>query len=144
MDVEDIPAVVALLERVRSDSRYNLTFDAQGLTKVLVSATITPEMAVFVCLNRQGTIVGGLGAIVMAPMATKEVFAFEQFFVLDKTDRGLEPAMKLLNAYKAWATNLGAVVLNIYVDYGDDDERVARMLEHSGYRRQGIALRLEV
>jgi hypothetical protein len=143
--VEDVSRVVALCQHLHNDSRYNrLTYDAPKMAELLSVSTDSSSMACFVCVDSNDEIIGAIGGTVSQPGFARELLAHKQFFVLDPQARGFIQAKLLLRALEAWARSCGAIVLNLFIDYGPDDARVAKLCQRSGFVLQGIALTKEL
>lgn len=143
--VEDVPRVVELLQYMHNNSRYNrLTYDAPKMAELLTVAATADDMVCLVCVNSNNEIIGATGGIVSQPGFARELLAYKQFLVLDPQARGFVQAKLLLRALEEWARSRGAIVLNLFVDYGPDDARVARFCQRAGFVLQGIALTKEI
>lgn len=143
--VEDVLRVVELLEQLHNDSRYkSLTFDAPKLTELLAASALAEDMTTLLCVNDSNTIIGAIGGITIQPGFAKERIAYKQFFVLDPSHRGFIQAKLLLRAFENWARSCGATMCNLFIDYGPQDEGVAKLCERAGFVRQGIALTKEI
>jgi GNAT superfamily N-acetyltransferase len=136
----DIPGVIDLVKVNWADSRYrDLTFDDEGAYALLHMSLTSPSEQVFILLD--GTqVIGAIGALVVKMPWFKQKFASEQVFTIHPDHRGYKQAMLLLRAYKAWATERGAVLLTVSVDHGKHDERVAKLYERAGFRQNGYSL----
>lgn len=143
---QDIPQVVELAHTVYLNSRYNnFTFDREGLRSLFEFSLTATQAQVFVVIDDNDKLIGAIGAIVVKNPWFHELFAAEQFFAIDPSARGYRAAMLLLRAYKNWAVMSGARVLNVFVDHGKWDDRVAKLYKHAGFVRNGesLAMRIE-
>lgn len=137
--------MVELLEQLHNHSRYkHLTFDAPKMIELLSASSYAEDMICIVAIDRSEIVIGAIGGITMQPGFAKEKLAYKQFFVLDPEWRGYSQALQLLRALETWARSSGATMLNLFIDYNDQDNRVARLCERAGFLRQGIALTKEL
>lgn len=143
--VEDVPRVVELCEHLHNNSRYkSLTFDAPKMIQLLSASALSDDMICIVCEDSNNRVIGAIGGITMQPGFAKELLAYKQFFVLDPEARGFMQARLLLTALEDWARRSGAIMCNLFIDYGPDDQRVAQFCRRAGYVSQGIALTKEL
>lgn len=145
---DDIPATVALGERVHGMTRFaGQPFQPERVAAALryvLAHTPTgappgsPHKYVFlVAQDQQGQLVGGLIAVleqhIFSPMLTASVM---QYMVLPEARMGGH-AVRLLKALEQWCANRGVVEIGLGINSGGDFERVGRFVQRAGYTTTG-------
>ncbi|MFN0185634.1 MAG: N-acetyltransferase family protein [Aquabacterium sp.] len=138
----DIPALVALGRAMHDESpRWcRLAYDAEKVANTLRVLVGAPWGYVWVAEDADDQIVGGMVAAATAHWSSADLVATDlALFVAPAARGGLAP-VRLLRAYRAWAVNVGAKLVQVGITTGVQTEESAALMERVGFRRCGVVL----
>lgn len=138
--LHDIPALVALGQRMHAESRYSvLRFNDAKLGATLRQVLDSPTGFLWVATDEQG-LTGGLAAIAAPHWCSDDLVSSDlALFMVPEARGGLAPA-RLVTRYRQWAADLGVVLCDIGVTTGIQTEQTAKLLERLGFTRCGVIL----
>lgn len=136
----DIPALLDLGERMHDESpRFSrLRFSRARLhdtLRMLVDAPLG-----FVWVAEEDVLIGGMVAMASPHWASDDLVATDLALFIDPTRRGSLAPVRLVNRYRWWASEIGAVITQVGVTTGVHTEQTATLLERLGLKRCGILL----
>lgn len=138
----DIAALVALGRAMHDESpRWRrLEYDADKVTNTLRVLVVEPWGFVWVAEDADGQVVGGMVAAATAHWSSSDLVACDlALFVAPAARGGLAP-LRLLRAYRAWAHNVGAKLVQVGVTTGVHTDETVALMERCGFRRCGVVL----
>lgn len=137
----DIPALVALGRLMHAESPIysRLRFDADILARNLKAVMTSPHGFSQVC-EIDGELAGGMVAAAVPHWCSPDLVACDLALFIHPEHRGGTAAVRLLTAYRDWAGDTGAVLVQFGVMTGVNVERTQAMCERLGWERQGVVL----
>lgn len=138
----DIPELVALGRQMHGESpRWGvLTFDEARLETTLRSLIGSPMGFVWVAEDSAGEVIGGMVAVVCEHWCSADRVASDLALFMRMDCRGSIAPARLLRAYRAWAHEQGAKLVQVGVTTGVHADLTASMMERVGFRRCGVLL----
>lgn len=139
--LEDLPALLAIGEDMAAESpRYSrLRFNRDKLAHML-RLLIEAESG-FVRVVDDGC---GVAAVMVAMVAehwmSSDRHASDLALYVEPRARGTMAATELICAYRTWAQEQGAVLVQAGVTTGVFTEKTAQLYEHLGFKRCGVVL----
>jgi GNAT superfamily N-acetyltransferase len=133
----DIPALVGLGRDLHVDSRYGwMVYSASHAWRWLEQAIQRKDCCVIVAVEvadgTPGDLIGFLiGAATEYPFANDFVANIEFFYLVPARRRGLT-AMKMLTAFRRWATNRGVAEIALNNRYGTNERYLTRLFAKLG------------
>lgn len=127
--IDDVPALVAMGERMRGDTEYR-TRVKQNPAQMAATATMliqSPDGVVFVA-DKGSCIVGMFGAMAYPNPIDGQRVAGELFWWVNRESRG-SLGVRLLRSGERWAAGAGAIRLEMFAP----NERVAELYRRIGY-----------
>src|SRR5574341_594562 len=139
---DDIPALVALGDRIHHESpRWSrLRFSAAKLEDTLCAVEASDEGFLWVALDSQGEIIGGMVGIVCEHWCSHDLVASDLALFVAPEARGTMAPARLVRRYKAWAEFMGAKLTQVGVTTGVHTEQTAALFERLGLKRCGVIL----
>ena len=135
--INDLPALLALGERMHGESRYRvLAFSREKLRTTLQMLLTAPGGFLWVA-ERRGSIVGGLAAMCAQHWASDDLVATDLALFVAPEHRGGMAVRPLVEEYRGWARKLGAKLVDLGVSTGLDAERTAGLFDRVGFPRIG-------
>ncbi|HEY4117563.1 MAG TPA: GNAT family N-acetyltransferase [Byssovorax sp.] len=133
----DVHAVVALARRMHAEGAYAfLPFDATKVAaSVVASAALADRYAAIAV--RGGVIVGFLGGALTTYPFCNERLAHDVGFYVAPEARASSAAVRLIQAFRAWAVEQGAREVSLGVSSGVEVDRIERLYTRLGFRRMG-------
>lgn len=139
--LQDLPALLAIGQDMAAESpRYSrLRFSRDKLAAALTTLIPADWGFVRVIDGEQG-IVAVMLAAVTEHWISSDRCASDLALYVDPRARGTMAATELICAYREWAREQGAVLLQVGVTTGVHTEKTAQLYEHLGFVRCGIVL----
>lgn len=140
---DDVPALLALGERMHADSNFaSLAWDAAKMSALIEQLIGMPGGFVRVYVA-DGEVRGGMLAMACPHWCSADLVATDLALYVEPDSRGGLGAARLLAAYVGWAQvkgakmiQFGAVAPRLWCEV----ERIAKLAERVGFRRQGVVL----
>lgn len=138
---QDIPALLVLGERMHAESpRFcHLTFSRARTEQTLLNLIGNPNAFLWVAESEE-QVYGGLAAIAVPHWASEDLIATDLALFIDPARRGSLSAVRLVNCYRCWASELGAKIIQMGVTTQVNTEETAQLLERLGMTRCGVIL----
>lgn len=137
--LDDIPRMCEMAEAfIGSIDDPAVEFDGPGFATRMATYLQIPDFFVRVIDDGELGAVGGIGAFAGPHyLFVRPRMASEMFWWVEPDYRGGTAALRLIEAYEAWARDQGCEVVcfSAFVD----DPRVARLLDRRGYRHMESA-----
>ena len=135
----DIPRMLELGQEMHAESpRFSkLSFDPQRLRFALGFAI---DGHFCMVAEHDGQIIGGLAATITPHWFSPDLTACDMALFIAPEYRGGAAVVRLLNAYRKWATEKGSKMTLLGIMTGVDVEKTALSCERLGWRRAGIVL----
>ena len=136
----DLPALLALGERMHAESRYaRLRFSAARLEQTL-RAVLEAPLGFLRVVEIDGVVAGGMAAMACPHWASEDLVSTDLALFIAPDHRGGRTAALLVKRYRDWARAMGVVLPDIGVTTGVQTENTARLFEALGARRIGYVL----
>lgn len=133
--LNDMVDAMLLSSEAHARSSYaNLPFCIDDVAETL-ARHIAADDALAVCARRGGEFCGFILARLEKSMCGPARVAYDTALLV-RPGRGFA-ALRLIQAYRAWAERSGAARITIGVSSGIDIERAGRLLERAGFARVG-------
>ena len=134
----DLPRLVELGRAMHAESpRFSkLRFSAPKLAEQLCGLIISPDGFLQV-VERDGAIVGGLAGAISEHWCSPDKVAFDMALFINPDRRGGMAAAKLVDAFKTWAAENGAVHITLGISTGVMVEETARLYRAIGLKQFG-------
>ena len=141
--ISDMPRLLELGRRLLSESALSrFTFDFAKAADSLANI-ITGGGVVFVA-ERDGEIIGGFAGGVTELWYSKDKVGFDYSLFIQPGSRSGITAIKLVQAFEVWATELGAVELHLGISTGVNIDGTTRLYEHLGFQQVGPLFKKKV
>lgn len=140
--IDDLDTLVELGAEMAAESpRFSqLKFNAEKLRRTLYNLIDIPTGFVCVC-DDDGTVVGGIAAICAPHWASDDLVASDlALFVRRDMRRSGRIALRLIERYVSWATDRGAVLIQMGITTGVHPEATEALYEHAGLRWAGTLM----
>jgi GNAT superfamily N-acetyltransferase len=143
-EVQDIPALVEIGRLFHAEAEHFSKCDYSS-NKVIsfLENLLTNEDALVNVIERDGVIIGGMAAIIFQEWYSTDPLATDICVFILPEHRGSTAAAELIQSYKAWAKEKGAVYSLISVGSGINMERTQQLYEKLGARYIGPLLAIE-
>lgn len=138
--VDDIPAMVDLGKAIHAETRLaRFPFNPKRLTTQFESILSPPrsDFCVLVAEKETRGLVGGFWGQISQYYFSDALVATDYMFFVVPDLRGTPVAVRLIHAFRQWATNRGADEVCINMTTGIDIERFDRFLRHMGFTYTG-------
>lgn len=146
LDRKDFDRVVEILEQLHTVSRYkDIPFEKEVVLHVADFA-ISNKASYFakVIVDDNDVVIGGLHGYLTHFVFSKQRFVQDSVVFLDPSQGSFASAHALVEAFKAWAKERGAVMVNLGTSSGIDDERIGKLYETLGMRKCGELYSMEI
>lgn len=136
----DIPALLDLGERMHAESpRFSrLTFSRARLHDTLRMLIDNPLGFVWVAEEEQ--LIGGMVAMASPHWASTDLIATDLALFIEPSRRGSLAPVRLINRYRWWGREIGAVITQVGCTTGVETEKTAQLFERLGLTRCGVIL----
>lgn len=138
--VEDVPALVALGQRMHALTRFrSLDYKPAKVTQALTDAITKGQhkYVFFVATGGEGKVVGGLLGVLEQHIFSDQLTAsIVHFDVLPEARMGGH-GVRLLRAFETWCANRKVVEIAFGINSGEDLERLSAFASRLGYRKTG-------
>lgn len=141
----DIPAILSLGEKylggeLKETGHHTSDWDINKCANNLCESVYKEDVFLWVAVD-DGEVIGFLWATTheLAPWSSLKV-ASDYVFYVKQSKRGGLFGLRLIKAYKEWATSQGCREIRLSLASGINEERVARMYEHLGFEPFGTVL----
>lgn len=138
---EDVPALIELGRQVHAESRYAaLAYDEARLKQTLgglIDLQARGSHFVLLAEDGKGAVIGGLIGGLEPYFFTSALAAKSMLLWVAPAWRGSAAALRLINAFKLWATKKGAAEVCILVSSGVTIGRTDRFLRRLGFAQTG-------
>ena len=134
--VEDVPALVAIGERMHALTRFrNLDYRPDKVARALTDAITNGrhKYVFLVATGVDGRIVGGLLGVLEQHIFSDQLTASVMHFDVLPEARMGGHGVRLLKAFEAWCANRKVLEIGFGVNSGADLQRVGRFAERVGY-----------
>ena len=140
--LEDIPAILDLFDEAHKESPTygEFTPDYKRQYVTLTYRCTHPDSCFFVSDDLKAALIGHLEHV---PWGI-EIRAVSDFFYISKPQRGSSRAVRLVDAYEAWAQEKNVRKAYIGISTGIDVEGTIGFLEKLDYEVMGVTLSKEV
>ena len=137
MEPQDLAQLIAMGAEMHQTSNFqDMRFDRRQFAEFVVELIAGADHQVFLA-ERVGRIVGALLASVVKSYIGPDLVAHEHALFVRPEGRGSVAALRLLHAYRDWATERGARRISAGNSAGMDDEKYVKLLSHAGFQRAG-------
>lgn len=142
MRAQDLPDVAEICHRVYLESSYSkLPFDWKHLGLFLINVLSTPETQVAFVVEKNGKVIGVLGAYLVPYMFSPALLCQDFGIMVDKDYRGSSAGRRLVEAMEQWAKSKGAVEILPGISSGIQTDRTVKFFEKMGYKKAGTILK---
>ena len=133
---EDMKGLLDLGETAFEESPYykRFTQDFARQYKVIVACLQDPGTAIFVCDDFSGVLIGH---ITQQPWFVEPIAENDLFYIKPEV-RGSSRALRLLEAFEAWAVGKGVRHYSVSVSSGIQTDKTAGFLEKLGFEPNGL------
>lgn len=141
--ISDMPRLLELGQMLISESalsRFKFDF---GKASDSLANIITGGGVVFVA-EQDGEIIGGFAGGITELWYSREKIGFDYSLFVQPGRRNGLTAIKLVTAFEAWASELGAVELHLGISTGVNIDGTTRLYEHLGYEHIGPLFKKKV
>ncbi len=140
LEGDDLKALIALGAEMHPQSSFaDLAFEPRQWGMFLVDLITHPQHAVFVA-EAGDEVVGGVAVTATPSMFGPDLVAAELGLFVRPERRASGAARGLIEAYLAWAREMGCKRVNVGNSAGMDDSRYVRLMQHAGFERAGSLL----
>lgn len=139
--INDIPALIKLGAQMHVESpRFcRLRFSPAKVESTLLQLMSMPLGFLWVAEHEEG-LIGGLAAVAGPHWCSDDLVANDLALFIDREHRGGISALRLVNRYRCWVKEIGAVIGQLGVTTGIDTEGTANLFERLGFERCGVIL----
>lgn len=134
----DLPAIVELAAQVHEESQWaRFPLDRSRTRTLLSSLMESPDGVVLIAIEGGGRRVVASVACLVSDHPYMAVRIAIEFGVLCKSEDSGAAIARLVRAYEDWAKKRGAVVAQIGITNGVEQERTAQLYSHLGFGPTG-------
>lgn len=140
----DIGTLLQLAEAMHVESKWRvMNFDLDKTAALFTHLINSPTGCVLVA-EREGEVIGGMAGWCDEHFFSRDKFAGEFGVFVQPGRRGGMAAARLLRAFRAWAIDAGAAMIEVGITTGVHVERSAQLYEALGFQRTGVVFEAEV
>ena len=138
---EDISRMIDLgrVMHAESPTFSRMRFDADKLAGTIASIIASPSGFAMVA-EHCDQVVGGMLAVVSPHYFSPDLVACDLALFMAPNHRGGMAAVRLVNAYTAWADSRGAVLKQLGVMTGVNVDKTEALLHRLGWHRSGLVM----
>lgn len=138
---EDIPRMVELGRAMHAESATfsRMRFDNDKAAGAIAGAIASPNGFAYVA-ERGGQVIGGMVAMVAPHYFSPDLVACDLALFIGPEHRGGLAATRLISAYAEWATERGAVLIQLGVMTGVNVDKTEALLHRLGWNRSGLVM----
>jgi len=131
----DVQALLVMGHAMHAESPRFAPLDySEGKVRRLIFRLLeVPRAGGILVAEAEGKMVGMMAFFVAEHFFGGDMFASDMVFYVAPEHRGGSAFFRLLAAFEAWATDLGAKELVLGTSTGVNHERTVKALEHVGY-----------
>lgn len=143
--LDDLPYIINLAGQMHAESRYRrTTFLPARLGHVAAGLIASPD-GFAVVAEKDGEIIGTMLAQVMRePWFAAEPVAYEYGVYVTPEHRGNHAAARMVRMFDTWAQERGAVLIDLGISTGINDERTGAFYARLGFTLAGFLYSKEV
>jgi GNAT superfamily N-acetyltransferase len=142
--VDDLPCFMRLAAEMHRESRFrDWSFDEGKVGTLFLKMVQDPDSFVWVACE-DDVVIGGLVGMVYEQWFSTERVAQDLGLFLHPAHRGGLNALRLVKAFKAWATEQGARDCELGVNTGVEPQRTGAFLQCLGFREVAQLYSMEV
>jgi len=135
--LQDVPALVALGWLMHEESVYApYSYDPEKVSK-MIEALITTRFGIALVAEQDGAVIGGFIGTVVEHWFGSDTVASDLALFIDPVYRAGRTGLKLIKRYIETATEKGASQIMLANSTGYKSDRVARLFEAMGFKRNG-------
>lgn len=135
---EDAATILEMGERLHQEGAYRfLPFDREKVRRWIEGYLTLHERRCLFVAERSGVLAGMLGGYLDDYFFCDELVAHDAFVFVERERRGSVAAVRLIRAFREWATARHARELCLGISSGVNTERVGRFYERMGLTRVG-------
>lgn len=134
----DRAQLLGLFRRMHEESRYAfLPFDAAKVESVLDSYMRETQRCCALAAVSGETVIGAVAGYVTEYLFCSELVASDQIVYVAPRSRGTLAAVRLIEAFRRWASERGARELVLEISTGVDTRRTGELFERLGFEFAG-------
>lgn len=129
-----------LLENRGTDYQNNyaeLDLDRKKLYTTLVSRVNDPHFFLNILVNDEDEILGALCAEISAPIFSSQLLAYDHIIYMNPGFVNIRGLITLINAYKSWAQDMGAVRWRLSTTTGFETAKFTKLCQRIGMAKIG-------
>lgn len=141
---EDLREIIAMGSEMHATSSFSaLTFDPRHFGMFVIDLIVGPQHVVYLA-EVDGQVAGAVLASAVPSMIGPDLVASEHALYVRPEHRRSGAAPALIEAYVAWARQLGVKRVNVGNSAGMDDSRYVRLMQGHGFERAGSLLYMTI
>lgn len=143
--IEDLPHIINMAADMHTESRYRTTTFVPGrLGQIAASLMHNPDGFAYVA-EQDGELIGCMLAQIMRePWFSLEAVAYEYGVYVKPEHRGTSAGGRMVKAFKEWAVERGAMLIDLGISTGITEDRTGAFYERLGFKRVGSVYSMEV
>lgn len=137
---QDLPGIVLLGKVMHAESPRlgKLRYVPARALQTMAGLIDNPQGLLLVAEEPSGLLIGGLAAICREHWYSDQRMAYDLALFIHPEKRGGLAAPRLLQAYKDWAKEQGAVITQFGISTGVNLATTSRLLERMGFKPSGF------
>jgi len=139
----DVPRLVELATLLHATSDYSRMSFCPDKTGAFMHELINGAGVIFVA-DLAGVVVGGMAGAVTDQWFSNDLIAYDYSLFIEPSRRSGITAIRLIQAFKAWAAIKGAKQIYMGIGTGVSVEGTTRLYESQGLRKIGPLLMMEI